>query len=186
MARQKREERRQADRAARRLRSDEGWLERHTEVFSEHGSALRIPPGILNLSDNYELNSVDSDAVASGSTDVERAIDAPHQKDNSTINRIIATDAVDDRTIRASAIRDHHINNRLGKTVLPADTHFGKVKARAGGADDMDWGDRSIPKRALPPLTAADVNAATRQQVSNLSEQVRLLKQKVNAMGGRE
>lgn len=133
MARQDREARRQADRTARRLRSDEAWLERHKDVFPEHDTLSgkrRIPPGVLARGENIE----------------------------------------------DAAVESKHIKGTLGREALPGDVHYGKVRARAGGSDDMDWGDNSVPKRALPNLTATDVGAATNHEVATLRQQVRQLK----------
>jgi hypothetical protein len=139
LARQDREARRQADRAARRLRSDEGWLERHKEVFTEHETkpdVRRVPPGVVVRGDNYEEGSIEG----------------------------------------------KHVNGRLERTALPSDIHYGKVRVRAGGSDDVDWGDRSVPKRALPALSADDVGAATRQSVTLLRQQVRDLRWQIKQL----
>jgi hypothetical protein len=70
------------------------------------------------------------------------------------------------------------------KNNLPGDTHYGKVKARKDAPDDMDWGAQSIPKPALPALSASDVGAPTAQAHKALKETVEKLRKKVNKMGG--
>lgn len=139
MGRLAREERRQADRAARRLRSDDEWLGRHKEVFPEHDTLAgkrRVPEGVLVRTENYEDASIEG----------------------------------------------RHVKGRFGRETLPSDVHYGKVRVRAGGNDDVDWGDNSVPKRALPNLTAADVGAASTQTVATLRQQVRQLKWQIKQL----
>lgn len=83
------------------------------------GQVRGLHPDVIIRTSNMPNNIVNDGVLASGGTNAERAVDSSHQKDNSTVNRIIATDAVDGRTIRTKEVANDHLKDSSvdGRTV---------------------------------------------------------------------
>lgn len=114
------------------------------------GNSVRgMHPDVIIRAQNMPANVVNTTQLASGPTNADRAVDSNHQKDNSTINRVIASNAVDGRTVAGNSLAGGHMVDRaFGNRVIDTDAVDGRtIKVREIGNDHLK--DSSVDGRAV-------------------------------------